>query len=53
MFGKKDGYDPDYDLKIEKSLAKNQYPAAKLQAARAADHPSLCAQMCTPEVWEK
>jgi len=26
MFGKKSGYDPDYDLKVEESLAKNKYP---------------------------
>jgi protein-arginine kinase len=53
MFGKKPGFDPDFDLKIEESLAKNEYPREKLEAARAAGHASLCAQMCTPEVWEK
>ncbi len=53
MFGKKAGFDPDFDLKIEESLAKNQYPSEKLDAARAMENPSLCAQMCTPEVWEK
>lgn len=52
-FGKKPDYDPDYDLRLEASLAKNEYPADKLAAARAADHTSLCAQVCTPEVWDK
>jgi len=52
-FGKKAGYDPDYDLKVEESLAENDYPAEKLAAARAAAHTSLCAQACTPEVWDK
>jgi len=50
LFGKKLGYDPDYDLKIEHSLANNEYPAEKLAAARASEHTSLCAQMCTKEV---
>ena len=53
LFGKKPGYDPDYDLKLEESLAKNEYPDEKLAAARAAEHTSLCAQVCTPEVWAK
>ena len=53
LFGKKPGYDPDYDLKLEESLAKNEYPEEKLAAARAAEHTSLCAQVCTPEVWAK
>ncbi len=53
LFGKKPGYDPDYDLKLEESLAENKYPAEKMAAARAAEHTSLCAQVCTPEVWDK
>ncbi|MCK5834020.1 arginine kinase [bacterium] len=53
LFGKKPGYDPDYDLKLDESLAKNEYPAEKLTAARTAEHTSLCAQVCTPEVWVK
>ncbi|MCD6581986.1 MAG: hypothetical protein J7K90_09315 [Desulfuromusa sp.] len=53
LFGKKPGYDPDYDLKLEESLAQNEYPGEKLAVARAAEHTSLCAQMCTPEVWDK
>ena len=53
LFGKKPGYDPDYDLKLEEELAKNDYPGEKLAAARAAEHTSLCAQVCTPEVWDK
>ena len=38
---------------MHESLAKNEYPAALMEAARAADHTSLCAQFCTPEVWEQ
>ncbi len=53
LFGKKAGYDPDYDLKIEESLAKNEYPEEKMNAARASENPSLCAQVCTKEVWDK
>ncbi|MFK5927831.1 MAG: phosphagen kinase, partial [Desulfuromusa sp.] len=53
LFGKKPGYDPDYDLKLDESLAQNKYPGEKLAAARAAKHTSLCAQVCTPEVWAK
>jgi hypothetical protein len=37
----------------EQSLAVNEYPAQKLEAARAADHTSLCAQFATPEIWEQ
>lgn len=53
LFSKKPDYDPDYDLKIEKSLSKNEYPAEKMEAARGAKHTSLCAQVCTPDVWKK
>lgn len=53
LFGKKAGYDPDYDLKLEESLAKNEYPGKKMAAARAAEQASLCTQVCTPEVWNK
>jgi protein-arginine kinase len=52
-FEKTSEYDPYYDLMLEESLARNEYPVSKIEAARAADHTSLCAQMCTPEVWEK
>jgi protein-arginine kinase/nucleoside diphosphate kinase len=45
--------DLDFDLVMDKDLAANVYPAAKLEAARAADHTALCAQFCTPEIWEK
>jgi protein-arginine kinase len=38
---------------MEESLAKNVYPKAKLEAARAAEHTCLAAKFCTPEVWEK
>ena len=37
MFGKKEGFDPDYDLKLEESLAKNEYPKEKLEKARASE----------------
>jgi protein-arginine kinase len=53
MFGKKEGFDPDYDLKLEESLAKNEYPAEKIAKANASEHTSLCAKMCTQEVWDK
>jgi len=45
--------DPDFDLIMNEQLAKNEYPAALMEAARAADHTSLCAQFCTPEIWEQ
>ena len=53
MYGKKPGIDPDYDLIMDENLAQNQYPTAKMEAARAANHTSLCAKFCTPEIWEK
>jgi len=45
--------DPFYDLIVEDSLAKNEYPKAKMDAARAAEHTSLAAKCCTQEVWDK
>eukprot|EP01048_Picozoa_sp_COSAG05_P007095 COSAG05_NODE_489_length_9314_cov_115.648655_6_plen_559_part_01 len=45
--------DLDFDLVMDKDLAANVYPKAKLDAARAADHTCLAAQFCTPEIWEK
>ncbi len=53
LFSKKSDYDPDYDLKIEESLTKNEYPDKKMEEARTAKHTSLCAQVCTAEVWNK
>jgi protein-arginine kinase len=53
LFGKKPGIDPDYDLIMEESLAKNEYPKAKIKAANAAEHTTLAAKFCTPEIWEK
>lgn len=53
LFGKLPGIDPDYDLIMDEQLAKNEYPAEKMEAARAASHTSLCAKFCTPEIWEK
>ena len=51
LFGKLPGVDPDYDLIVEESLAKNEYPLAKIEAAKAAPHTCLAAQFCTPELW--
>ena len=45
--------DLDFDLVMNPSLAKNEYPTAELEAARAADHTSLSSQFCTPEIWEQ
>lgn len=53
LFGKKPGYDRDYDLKIEESLAHNEYPGEKLDASRASENTPLSAQVCTREVWDK
>jgi hypothetical protein len=44
--------DLDFDLVMDKDLADNVYPAAKLEAARAAEHTCLAAQFATPEIWE-
>jgi len=38
---------------MEESLVKNEYPRAKIEAANAAEHTTLAAKFCTPEVWEK
>jgi protein-arginine kinase len=53
LFGKKPGIDPDFDLIMDESLAKNEYPAEKMAAATAAEHTSLSTKFCTPEIWEK
>ena len=45
-----DEADQDFDLVMDAQLAVNEYPAEKFAAHRAADHTSLCAQNCTPEV---
>ena len=45
--------DLDFDLVMDKDLVANVYPAAKLDAARAAKHTSLAAQCCPREVWEQ
>ncbi len=47
------GLDLDFDMVLDASLAVNRYPVEKMEKARAADHTSLCAQVCTPEIWEK
>ena len=48
-----EGLDADFALIMNPSLAKNEYPTAELEAARAADHTSLSSQFCTPEIWEQ
>ena len=45
--------DQDFALVVNASLAKNEYPKAELEAARAAEHTSLSSQFCTPEIWEQ
>jgi hypothetical protein len=45
--------DPDFDLIMNEDLASNIYPAALMEAARAADRTSLCAKFCTPATWEQ
>lgn len=45
--------DPYFDLIMDPTLARNEYPEAKLELARAAEHTSLMAQVCTKEVWDK
>ncbi len=45
--------DQEFDLVMNSKLAQNEYPAAELEAALAAEHTSLCAQFCTPEIWEQ
>ena len=45
-----DEADQDFVLVMNEQLAHNEYPAALFAAHRAADHTSLCAQNCTPEV---
>jgi protein-arginine kinase len=47
------GYDPAFDIMLDPQLAANQYPLAKLEVARAANHTSLAARFCTPSIWEK
>eukprot|EP00614_Pseudopedinella_elastica_P009180 CAMPEP_0172589612 /NCGR_PEP_ID=MMETSP1068-20121228/8274_1 /TAXON_ID=35684 /ORGANISM="Pseudopedinella elastica, Strain CCMP716" /LENGTH=232 /DNA_ID=CAMNT_0013385237 /DNA_START=63 /DNA_END=758 /DNA_ORIENTATION=+ len=56
LFGREpdeNGIDINFDLVMEESLAKNEYPKEKLNAARAADHTSLAAKFCTQEIWDQ
>lgn len=48
-----DAVDQDFALVMNASLAKNEYPAAELEAARSAQHTALSSQFCTRDVWEK
>ena len=41
MFGKKPGVDPDYDLIMDESLAKNEYPYEKIWDYRSKEKCSL------------
>jgi len=53
LFGKKPGIDPDYDLIVHELLQKNEYPKEILDACRAGEHTSLCAQFATQEIWDQ
>jgi len=53
LFGKKPGIDPDFDLIMEESLAKNEFPLAKWNAVMASNHQSLAHKFCTPELFAK
>jgi protein-arginine kinase len=48
-----DAVDQDFALVMNASLAKNEYPAAEIEAATAAEHTSLSSQFCTPAIWEQ
>ena len=48
-----DAVDQDFALVMDPSLAKNEFPQAKYDAAIAAEHTALCTQFCTPEIWEQ
>jgi hypothetical protein len=41
LFGKQPGIDPDFDLVMNESLAKNEYPEEMLDAARSSGKASL------------
>jgi hypothetical protein len=45
--------DLDFDMVLDASLAVNRYPVEKMDKARASEHTSLCAQVCTQELWDK
>ena len=53
LFGKKPGFDPEFDLLMDPHLAWNKYPFEKMEKLRAAKHCSLAATFCTPDVWDK
>ena len=53
LFGKKPGIDPDFDLVMDESLAKNEYPKEKLDKQRANEKTPLSAQFATQEIWDK
>jgi hypothetical protein len=48
-----DEADQDFVLVMNAQLAANEYPAEAFEAHRAAEHTSLCAKNCTPEIWEQ
>ncbi len=45
--------DQDYALVMDSNLAANRYPKQKMDAARAASHTSLMAQVCTEPIWQR
>ena len=45
--------DQDYSLIMDANLAANRYPTEKMEAARAASHTSMMAQVCTDAVWQR
>ena len=45
--------DQDFALVMDPSLAVNEFPQAKYDAAMAADHTALCTQFCTPAIWDQ
>lgn len=56
LFGREpdaNGVDLNFDLVMEESLAKNEYPAAKIAEHNAAEHTSLAAKFCTQEIWDQ
>ncbi|EDO49835.1 predicted protein, partial [Nematostella vectensis] len=45
--------DLDFDLVMNASLAKNEYPKDIIEAAMKSERCPLGLKFCTPEVWEK
>jgi len=45
--------DPYFDLIMNESLAKNEFPTAEYEAIKASDHQPLCVKHLTPELFEE